>query len=159
MILVVVHAQHAVFTEGQSPINDADPVIGLGIVGLQGDVFLMVGLGFVKLGGIKRRAGHLEENGADAVNGAEVLGILLENFLEFIDGLRAEIHVFLRRRARDVLRGVSGGEIKTGDIQIRIEILGLLEVFDGDVVLTVLERLHALIQEVASVELGAARSA
>ncbi len=69
MIPVVSGAQLAVGTEGEGPIDDADPVIRLGISGLLLDVLLMVGLGFLKFLGIVGSAGHLEEDGTDAIDG------------------------------------------------------------------------------------------
>ena len=55
----------------------------------------MIGLGLFKFLGIIRSAGHLEEDGTDAIDGAQIVGIDLQNFLEFIDGLSAETHVLL----------------------------------------------------------------
>ena len=79
------------------------------MIGVQLDVLLMVGLGLFKLFGIVGSAGHLEEDGADAIDGAQIVGIELQNFLEFIDGLGAEAHVLLRGRAGNILAGISGG--------------------------------------------------
>src|SRR5579862_4572219 len=114
VLFVVVLAHFAVGAEGQRPVNDADPVIGLGIFRLQCDVFLVIGLGFVKQLGVVRRARHLEENGADAVNGAEIVRIGAENVLELLDGLPADVTVLLGGRSGNVLAGVSRGEIETG---------------------------------------------
>src|SRR5712691_13103357 len=156
MLAVVSRAQLAIGTEGQGPIDDADPIIRLGISGLLLDVLLMVGLGLLKLFGIVGSAGHLEEDGADAIDGAQIVGIELQNFLEFIDGLGAEAHVLLRARAGNILAGISGSQIEAGVHQTGIEVLGLLEILDGRVVLGVLVSGDTLIEEVTSLQLAAA---
>jgi len=73
--------------------------VGFRIVGFQIDVLLMIGLGLLEFLGVVGSAGHLEKYGADAINGAEIIGIDGENILEFRDGLIAEADVLLRRRA------------------------------------------------------------
>src|SRR5258707_7156916 len=150
VVTVVSRAQLTIGTEGQGPIDDADPIIRLGISGLLLDVLLVVGLGLLKLFGIVGSAGHLEEDGADAVDSADIVGIDLQNFLEFIDRGRAEAHVLLRGRAGNVLSGVSSGQIETGNNQRGIEILGLLEILNGRVVQAVLEGGDTLVEKVAS---------
>jgi hypothetical protein len=80
---------------------------------------------------------------------------VLQNILEFSNRLVANPHIFVGRRARDVLRGVRRGEVNPGVEQIGIEILGLLEILDGGVVVAVAEIGDALIELVASAELGA----
>src|SRR5262249_6150643 len=110
IVLVVVGAQFAIGAERQGPVNDADPVVGLGIIGAQLDMFLVEGLGLFELLGIVRLAGHLENDRAGAVDGAHVLGIDVENFLELVDGLGAEAGVLLGQRAGNVLAGVSRGQ-------------------------------------------------
>src|SRR5260370_30376487 len=82
VIPVVSGAQLAVGTEGEGPIDDADPVISLGISGLLLDVLLLVELGFLKFLGIVGSAGHLEEDGTDAIDGTSILFIDGENVLE-----------------------------------------------------------------------------
>ncbi len=69
----------------------------------------------------------------------KLLGSCCKHFFEFGDGFVAEIHIFLRRRAGNILRGVGGGQIEASNEQARVEILGLLEVLNGHVVLAVLE--------------------
>ncbi len=122
-------------------------------------MLLMVGLGFFKFLGIVRSAGHLEKDGADAIDGADIFVLDGENFLEFIDSLRAEAHILIGRRARNILAGVSGGQIKAGVHQTGIEVLGLLEIFDGGVVLGVLVGGDTFIEEIASPQLAAAGDA
>ncbi len=159
MLAVVSRAQLTIGTEGQGPIDDADPVVGLRVIGLQLDVLLMVGLGLLKFFGIVGSAGHLEEDGADAVDSAQIVGIDLQNFLEFIDGLGAEAHILLGRSTGNVLAGVSGGQIEAGVHQTRIELFGLLEILDGRVVLAVLVGGDTLIEEIASLQFVAAGEA
>ena len=108
------------------------------------------------MAGIERRAGHVVENRADAVDGGKIVGILVENGLEFRDGLLAVADVFRRRRAGNILAGVGGGEIELGVRKRRIEFLGLLEILDGDVELSAFVSVDALVQQVARLELVAA---
>src|SRR5260370_31708519 len=119
----------------------------------------MVGLGLLKLFWIVRSAGHLEEDGAGAINSAEIVGINAENFLEFFDRLVAKAHVLLRGRAGNILAGVSGGEVEARVHQTGIEFLGLLEILDSRVILRVLEGSDTLIEEVARFQFVAAGDA
>src|SRR6266480_4850126 len=50
-------------------------------------MLLVVALGLLKLLWVVGCAGHLKKYGADAVNGAQVVGVDAEHFLEFRDGL------------------------------------------------------------------------
>ncbi len=84
---------------------------------------------------------------------------MLQNFLEFIDGLGAEAHVLLRGRPGNILAGISGGQIEAGVHQTGIQVLGLFEILDGGVVLGVFVSRDALIEEVASLQLAAAGEA
>src|SRR5215467_4985953 len=99
VLLVVIFAQFAVGAKRQGPVDDPDPVVGLGILGLQLDVLLVVGLGLLKKLGLVGRTGHLEKNRADAVDGVEVVGVVLEDVLEFLNGLFADVAVLLGRSA------------------------------------------------------------
>ena len=47
--LIEFLAHLVIAAEGDGPIDDADPVVGLGIVGLDGNVALVVGLGILEL--------------------------------------------------------------------------------------------------------------
>src|SRR5271154_4251585 len=60
VFFIVVHAYQAIGAKGQGPIDDTDPVVRFGVVGLQSDVLLMIGLGLLELGFVKGGAGHLE---------------------------------------------------------------------------------------------------
>src|ERR1700682_3063560 len=105
----------------------------------------MVGLRFFELLGVKWLSAHLEQNRADAVDSAQVIGILLQDTLKFVDGFFAAPDIFLRRGAGNVLAGVGSGPIKTGVKQVRIEVLGLFEIFDGGGILPVFKGRPALI--------------
>ncbi len=155
MILVVSGAHLAIGAKRQRPINHADPVVWLGIIGTKLDVFLMIRLRFLKLLGIVGLASHLKEDGADAVDGANIVRIDLQDFFEFIDGGVAEAHVLFRRRARNVLAGISSGQIEAGVHQIRIKLLGFLEIVDGCVVEAVLVSANTFIEEVAGLQFAA----
>src|SRR5262249_19545311 len=149
----------AVGAEGERPVNHADPVVRLGIFWLQLNVLLVVGLRFFETPRIIRSASHLEQDGADPVNGIEVVRIGVENVFEFRDGLLADVAILLRRSAGDVLAGVSSGEIEASVEQRRIEILGLLEILDGGIVLAVLEGLYTLVKQVTRLQFVAAGKA
>src|SRR5258708_9845944 len=156
ILFVVILAHLAVRAESQSPVNHGDPVIGFRILRFELNVLLMVGLGFLEKLGIVRSARHLKEDGADAVNGAEIIGVGLENFLKFCDGLFADILILLGGGARNVLTGIGGGEIETGVEERGIEILGLLEVLNRGIVLAVFESSNAFVKEIARLEFVAA---
>ena len=121
-------------------------------------MLLVVGLRLLKFLGIVRRAGHLKDDGADAVDGAQIAGVDIEHVLEFGNGLVPKLHVRFGRSAGDVLAGVSGGQVEAGVHQRRIEISGLFEKLDGVVVLPVLKGADAFIEEIASLQFVAARS-
>ena len=112
----------------------------------------MVGLGFFEKLGIVGCAGHLKENGADSIDGAEVVRIGTENILKFLNGLPANVLVLFRRSSGNVLAGVGSGEIQTRIKQRRVEILGLLEILHGSVILAILKSRHALIEKVPSLQ-------
>src|SRR6266436_1693649 len=142
----------------QGPVDDTDPVIRLGIVGLQLNVFLMVGLGFLKFFGIKWRATHQEKDRADLVVGREIVRIFLQNLLEFLDGLIPAILVLFRGRTRDVQAGVSSAEIQARVQKIGVRLLGLLKILNGRVGLAVLKGIYALIEQIPRLQLVAAGS-
>ena len=73
MVFVVLRAHLRVAAKCQRPIDYADPVIRLRIGGLQLDMLLMVSLRLLKLFRVKRLAAHLKQNGANAVNGAQIV--------------------------------------------------------------------------------------
>src|SRR5713226_7474820 len=95
ILFVVLDAHFAVGAVSQGPVDYANPIIGLWILGLQLDVALVVGLGLFKFLGVEGLAPHLEEDGADTINGRNIVGILFENFLELRDRLFATREVFL----------------------------------------------------------------
>ena len=159
VVLVVVGAELAIGTERKRPVDDADPVVRLGIIGAKIDVFLMVGLGFLELLGIIGLASHLENDGADAIDGTDIVGVDGQNFLEFIYRLIAEANVLLGGRAGNVLAGIGGSEVKARVHQAWVKVLGLLEVLDGRVVLAILEGRDTFVKKVAGFELAAARTA
>ena len=156
MILVIGSAQLAIGAVSEGPINYTDPIIRLGVIGPQLDVPLMVGLGLLKFLGVEGSAGHLEKDGAGAIDGAQIVVVHFKDFLELVDGRVAEAHVLLRRRAGDVLAGISSGQIEAGIEQAGIEILGFLEILDSRVVLSALVSGNTLIEEVASLQFIAA---
>ncbi len=119
MIFVVLRAHLRVAAKCKRPIDYADPVIRLRIVGLQLDMFLMIGFGFLKLLRIKRLAAHLKQNGADPVDGAQIVGIFFQHAFEFIDGCVATLDVLVGGRAGYVLAGISRGQIQTRIKQLR----------------------------------------
>ncbi len=86
-----------------------------------------------------------------------LLGSRGEHVLEFLHRRFAHADIFVRRRAGNVLRGVSRREIQAGVGQRRIIVLGFLEVFDRLIVLTIAIGGDALVEFVASLELVAAR--
>src|SRR5258708_2815722 len=112
----------------------------------------MVTLGLFEKLWIEGRSGHLKKNGANAVDSTEVIGIGLENLLEFSDGLFADIFILFGRSAGNVLAGIGSGEIEARVEERRIEILGLLKVLDRGVILAVLKSRDALVEKVASLE-------
>ena len=74
VVLVVVQAHGCVGTPSQRPVNHADPVVGLRVVRLDLDMALMEGLRFLEALFVnRRRACHLEEQGADAVDGCQIV--------------------------------------------------------------------------------------
>jgi hypothetical protein len=156
VILVVGSAGLAVGAESEGPVNDADPVIRFGVGGFLFDVLLVVGLGFFKFIGIVGSAGHLKEDGADAIDGAEIIGIDRENILEFRDRLIAEANVLFGRRAGNVLAGISSGQVEAGIHQLGIEILGLFEILDRRVVLSFFVGGDTFIKKIARFQFAAA---
>src|SRR6266550_1200990 len=120
-------------------------------------MLLVVALGLLKLLWVVGCAGHLKKYGADAVNGAQVVGVDAEHFLEFRDGLIAETSVGFGGSARDVLAGVRRSQVQASVHEGWVELLGLFEILDGLVVLAVLEGVDTLIEEVASLQLVASR--
>src|SRR5579883_386129 len=112
MLLVVVGAQFGVVTERERPIDYPNPVVGLGIVWLQFNVLLMVHLGLFEFLGVKGRAGHLEENRADAIDGGEIVRINPKDLLVFGNRLFAEPQILRRGRSGYVLAGVRRGQIE-----------------------------------------------
>src|SRR2546429_4552457 len=118
-------------------------------------MLLVVALGLLKLLWVVGCAGHLKKYGADAVNGAQVVGVDAEHFLEFRDGLIAETSVGFGGSARDVLAGVRRSQVQASVHEGWVELLGLFEILDGLVVLAVLEGVDTLIEEVASLQLVA----
>ena len=76
------------------------------------NVLLVVGLGLFEKFGIIGRAGHLEEDGADSVDGTEVIRIGREDILEFLNGLPANVLILFRRSSGNVLAGIGSGEIE-----------------------------------------------
>ena len=74
-----------------------------------------------------------------------MLGSLSRIGLEFRDGLLAVADIVRRRGTGNVLAGVGGGEIELGVGERRIEFLGLLEILDGDIELSALISIDALI--------------
>src|SRR6266699_2233558 len=115
-------------------------------------MLLVVALGLLKLLWVVGCAGHLKKYGADAVNGAQVVGVDAEHFLEFRDGLIAETSVGFGGSARNVLAGVRRSQVQASVHEGWVELLGLFEILDGLVVLAVLEGVDTLIEEVASLE-------
>src|ERR1700733_1772949 len=122
MVFVVFRAHFRVTAKCQRPIDHADPVIRLWVSGLQLDMFLMVSFRFLKLLRIKRLAAHLKQDGAYAVNGAQIVGVFFKDALEFIDGGRATFDVLVGRRTGYVWVGVRGGEIQTRVKQRWVEV-------------------------------------
>src|SRR6202022_3329986 len=146
-------AHFGVGAVGQGPIDDADPVVRLGVLRLQFNVLLVITLRLLEQLGIVRSAAHLEQNRANAIDGAEVLGINLENVLELSNGLLALADIFLGRGAGNVLAGVSGGEIDARIQKAGIKLLGLLEILDGLVVQSALICLDTFVEKIACLEL------
>ena len=92
--LVVILAHLVIAAKRERPVNHADPVIWFGIFGLQRDVFLVVGLRFFHLGGVKRRATHVVKNRTDAIDRRKIIRVVLENRHEFRLGLVAIANIF-----------------------------------------------------------------
>src|SRR6202790_3991753 len=113
MVFVVPGPQLRVAAKRQRPIDHADPVIRLGIGGLQFDMLLMVSLGLLKFLRVKRLAAHLKQNRANAVNGAQIVRIFFQYAFEFVDGCIATLDVFFGRRAGYVLAGGARGTTQT----------------------------------------------
>ena len=111
-LVVVVGAHVLIAAIGQRPVDDADPVVGLGIVRLNLDMFQVVLLRFLELLGIEGSAAHVVENGADSVDSREIIRIGGQDFLIFIDGLLSHADVLVGRRAGDVLGGIGGSQVK-----------------------------------------------
>ncbi len=106
----------------------------------------MIGLRLFEFLRIEGRAAHVIENGADAINRGEIIRVDVEHLLVLVNRLISHAHVFFRGSARDVLRRVSGGQIKPRVQEARIELLRLLKVFDGLIELAALVRLNALVE-------------
>src|SRR5258705_4437921 len=95
-ILFVVFLTHfTVGAEGEGPINDADPVIRFGVLRLQLDMFLMVAFGFLKKFWVVGGSCHLEKNGTNTVNGAEIIRVRRENLFKLLDGLLTYVFILL----------------------------------------------------------------
>src|SRR5947208_14565742 len=94
-------------------------------------MLLVVALGLLKLLWVVGCAGHLKKYGADAVNGAQVVGVDAEHFLEFRDGLIAETSVGFGGSARDVLAGVRRSQVQASGHKGWFEVLGLFKIVEG----------------------------
>ncbi len=119
-------------------------------------MLLVIGLGLLEFLGIERLAAHLKQDGADAVDCGKIIGVLVQDFLEFRDGLVAARQVFLRRRARDIQAGVGRGQVQAGIEKLRIGFLGLFEVFNGCVRLAIFEGGDTFVEEISSLQFAAA---
>ncbi len=82
----------------------------------------------------------------------------MQDVFEFVDGLVAAGLIFRGWRAGNIEARVRGGQVNASHHQAGIEFRGVLEVLDGGVRLASLERVYALVQEVAGLELVAARN-
>src|SRR5260370_16505158 len=153
ILFVVLHAHFAVGPVSEGPVDHANPIIGLWILGLQLDVALVVGLGLFKFLGVEGLAAHLEEHGADTINGRSIVGILFENFLELRDRLFATREVFLGGRAGNIQAGVGSGQIPSGIQPLRIRLLGLLEIFNRRSRLAVLEGGYSVFERTPAFQL------
>ena len=100
--LVVVLAHVAIAAESERPVNDADPVVGLGIVGLQLDV-LFVDRSSIPPSSWDRKAcrRHVVKNGTDAIDRGEIIGIARQDVLEFLSGLVAIANIFIETARRE----------------------------------------------------------
>ncbi len=92
------------------------------------------------------------------VDGRKIIGIFLQNLLEFLDGLVPAILVLFRGCARNVQAGICGAQIEARVQKSGVRFLGLLEIFNGCIRLAVLKGIYALIEQVASLQLVAAGS-
>src|SRR5271170_242069 len=119
-------------------------------------MFLVVGLRFFHLGGVKRRATHVVQDRTDTIDRRKIIRMRLENGHEFGLGLVAIANIFRGRRARNVLRRVCGRQIQASIQQLRIKLGGLLEILDGRIRLAALVGLHAFVEFVARAKFVAA---
>ena len=84
-----------------------------------------------------------------------LLGSAAEHVLEFLHRCLAHADVFVRRRAGNVLRRVGRGEIQAGVGQRRIVVLRILEDTRWPLIFAIAIGGDALVQFVASLQLGA----
>src|SRR6202007_1107331 len=92
--LVVVGAHFSVAAIGERPVNHSNGIIRRRILRPQGNVLLVVGLGFLELLLVKRLPGHLVKDGSQSIDRADVVRGLLENALVLRYGLLTVAHVF-----------------------------------------------------------------
>src|SRR3984893_2689068 len=109
------------------PINDANPVVGFGILRTKLNMLLMVGLRFLKKIRAKGLTSHLKQQRAYAVERRKIIRIRAQYAFEFLDRLKAQLHVLVTGMTRNILRCVGGRKIQARFEESRIERLGSYE--------------------------------
>src|SRR6266851_749648 len=143
---IELRPQQSVRAERECPVNDANPVVGLGIIGTEINVFLMVRLRLFKEIRIEGRTAHLEQHRAQAVDRGDVLWLNVQRPPEFPNCGVAHANVIFARRTGEVLGRVSGREIQTCIQKLRVELFCVREIAFRLLVLSISESLNALIQ-------------
>src|ERR1035438_6219626 len=94
----------------------------------------------------------------DALDAVDILRILLKNDLVLINRLFGKFVIVRSIGARDVLLGKRSGKVEPGVDQRRVESYRLLKVIDRLLVFGIFVSLHALVQVIARLQLGATGS-
>src|SRR5713101_366686 len=117
------------------------------------NVFLMIGLRFLKEIGIEGLARHLEQNGSDSINSGEILRVQCQHAPKFLDCVMPAPSVFFARCAGDVLRGVCRREIQPRVQQFWVKLFCAAEVRNRLVNLPVFECRDAVVEQVPRLNL------
>ncbi len=124
------------------PVDDADGVIGFGILGINGDDALLILLGH----------GHVldvEVDGGDLLERHDVVGVALEHDLEVVDGILRGLQILRSVDVGDDLLRIGGSKIETRQRIGGVKLDGSLEVIDRLFILRGFIGLHTFIELIA----------
>ena len=134
---------------GLRPVDNADGVVGLSVLGVERDNLLLGRLGFIEVLDVAL-------NGGDLLERVQVVGVLGEDLVKAVHGLLCGGQVLRGVEVRHYLIAVRGGEVKLRRLVVGIQSDRVLEVTDRFLVVARLERLHAFDKLIARPQLGTA---